>query len=406
MKVLSIAHSEVGGGIETVFRVNNSINRADVKLIKAFRPTDKKSADINLKTINDYKNPVKKLLAYFFIPSNYFKISNFLKQNPVDIIHIHSNVSLSLSVLAAIKNNKGDAKVINTSHGYGLICPIYSCYNYKKKAQCYDCVFYGKEHRVIKNKCDKRGRIFSVLRFIDFFLRKKISGNYNMFDYIITPSEHLKKILLKSRHNFKNIKVIPNPIEMEENLSDLDSKQDKISYVGRFSEEKNVGMLIDAFALAKEKNPNLHLNILGGGPEKDNYIKKIKEHNLQTSIFVSEKFLGRDELLEKITNSKILVLPSAIPETFGLVIFEGIRLGLIPICLDIGAQSENIKKIGLGLLYQRNDPEQLELSITKIIRNYDDEVHKIKEANKKIDKNFSVGVYHQNIIELYRNAIS
>ncbi|WP_071392701.1 glycosyltransferase family 4 protein [Bacillus tuaregi] len=407
IKILSIGHSEKGGGIQTVFRVNNSISDSNVKVIKAFHSDDESIADIDLNRISDYKNPIKKILSYFFIPKNYFGLAKFLKKNKVDIIHIHASANLSLGILFAIKKYKKEAKVVFTSHGYGLACPVYSCYSYGKGSICTDCIKFGKESRVIKNKCDKRGYIFSTFRYIDFIIRKKVTNNYSLYDCIVTPSEYLQQLLIKSRHKFKNIKVVPNPIEMAPNIGDYDSKRNLITFVGRFSKEKNVDMLIDSFAqIIKDDNlSNLKLNILGDGPEKEYYFKKIKENGIESKVFISNKFLDRPELEKLLVESKVLVLPSVSPETFGLVLFEGVRYRLIPVSLNIGAQSENISKLGLGFLYSENTIESLNDAIKKAILNYDKLINRIDQANHIIDKDFSVQSYQDNIISTYYEAL-
>lgn len=405
IQVLSIAHSETGGGIQTVFRINNNINNDNVKIIKAFQSDKKNIADIDLKTIGSYKNPLKKFFAYFFIPSNYSNIKKILKEQEIDIIHLHGGISLSLGILFAIKKFKRNAKVVLSSHGYGLVCPNYSCFNYNTNSPCYDCVKYGGETRIIKNKCDRRGYLYSFLRYIDFVLRKKITNNYSLYDSIVTPSEFLEKLLLNSRHNFKHVKVVSNPIDMKEKAITFSLKKEVITYVGRFSKEKNIDLLIEAFALAKKDNENLYLRILGDGKEKQNYINKVKELGLESSVYISEKFLNRDELGNLLLDSKVLVLPSVSPETFGLVLFEGLRYGLIPVSLNIGAQAENINKIGLGLLYAENEVDHLRRAILEVISNYSTLSMEIKEANRKIDDKFSIGAYQNNIIRVYYDAI-
>lgn len=224
-KILTIAHSEHGGGIQTVFRINNALTHERIRLYKGFEPDEYSKPDLSLKNSKSYKSSVKRLLANIFIPYNYFSIKKFLKANEIDIIHIHSTALLSISSLLAIRKHKGNAKVILTTHGYGLVCPNYSCFDYSKNKICHECVKNGNEFQVFLNKCDKRGRVFSLMRFFDFKLNKLISNNYKMYDKIITPSDYLKNLLLSSTHDFWDIQAISNPIDFKEDLNDLDKKR-------------------------------------------------------------------------------------------------------------------------------------------------------------------------------------
>lgn len=408
MRILSIAHSESGGGIQTVFRINNQINDKHIEITTAFESSENSYADIELKQLKSYKNPLLKLMGYFFIPQNYYAIKKALKSNSFDIIHLHGSVGLSLSVLVAINKYKSKSKVVLTAHGYGLICPNYSCFNYSENRMCTECVDNGCEFRVVKNKCDKRGRGYSLLRYLDFVIRKKVSKNYSLYDLVVTPSEFSYNLHNNSRHNFKKILVVPNPIEEKELKFDLKSKKDVITFAGRFSPEKNVEMLIEALKnVVENKGSNsLKLNILGAGPLKNTYEKMIKEYNISENVFVSEGFLNKKELNKYLEESKILVLPSICPETFGLVLFEGIRKYLIPVCLDIGAQSENVSKIGVGVLYAQNKVEYLSEAILSALSQYDYSQTKLKTANKEIDRKFSVDSYKRNIINAYEKTMN
>jgi glycosyltransferase involved in cell wall biosynthesis len=66
------------------------------------------------------------------------------------------------------------------------------------------------------------------------------------------------------------IEVIYNPVasDIENKLQPYsrNEKEDELLFVGRFSPEKGVGILIDTFASLRKKHPNLTLRLLGEGP--------------------------------------------------------------------------------------------------------------------------------------------
>lgn len=407
-KVLNIGHSQKGGGLQSVFRITNSIKFENLKNYSAYANfEDDSKPDIELKRLSEYKNSVTKLFAYFFIPKNYFSIKNFLKNNEIDVIHLHGSVGLSLGMLYAIKKYKKNSKVILSAHGYGLVCPVYSCYSSKDKIICTKCIRKGNESRVILNSCDRRGRIYSLIRYIDFRLHKLVSDDYKLYDKILTPSDYLKTQLETSRHQFANIQKLANPIQGEENNYSLKDKKNDIVFMGRFSEEKNVQKLIEAFKIVKDdkKYKDVELRILGEGKEKENYIELIRNLNLEQSISISETFLTYEELTDYLKKSKVLVLPTVSPETFGLTILEGIKYGLLPVTYDIGAQAENINKVGVGYLAKYNSVNNLAYNIKKAITDYESKTSDIKKANEVIENEFSVNVYHENLYKIYKNLI-
>ncbi|MBK1407227.1 glycosyltransferase [Staphylococcus hominis] len=405
MNLLSIGHSQSGGGLQTVFRISNKICDKNINIITAFKSDEENKADIELKRIKDYNNIFFKIIGYFFIPKNYYSIKKVLIENEIDIIHLHSTSGLSLSLLFALRKYKKKSKLIFSSHGYGLVCPNYSCYNYSKKKLCTECVFKGKESRVIFKKCDKRGYAYSFLRYLDFRLQNFITKKNKIFDTIITPSNYLKSLLEESKYNFKDIQIISNPIESIRN--DFKYKENIISYVGRFSKEKNVDLLIKSFykLIHLDGYEDVRLQILGSGSEINNYKKIIKELNIENRVFISEKFLNKDELNNKLKHSKIMVLPTGSPETFGLVILEGIKYNMIPITYNIGAQYENIKKLNVGEIFTEMDSDNILKSLVQALNKYEKSQQKIKKANILIDKNFSVKEYHNKLKKLYMNIL-
>lgn len=123
--------------------------------------------------------------------------------------------------------------------------------------------------------------------------------------------------------------------------------------------------------------------------------------NINENVFITSDFVDRETLSKHLKKSKVLVLPSSVAETFGLVIFEAVRLGVIPIAQNIGAQAENIKKINLGHLYKNEEIIDLGEYILESLDNYNSYQNQVKKANSIIDKEFSIKKYHENISELY-----
>lgn len=406
IKVLSIAHSEHGGGLQTVFRINNKISDREVKIIKACNTELDSCPDVSLQSSKLIKNKFKKIIKYYYNIYNYKALVSYLKKNEVDIIHIHGHGYLSVSVLSAIKKYKGNAKVILTSHGYGLICPNYNKFCYTENRICNKCVDEKKEINIIKYKCDRRGRLFSILKYIEFIMHLKITNKYNLYDKVIVPSQYSKECLTRSKYIFKDIVVVNNPIQIENKNIDVNQKENNICYIGRFSKEKNIELLIKSFIEIKEdeKYKDYKLILIGDGEEKKEYIKLINSSSVKEDIFISSGFMELKDAEIYLKKSKVLVLPSIFPETFGLVIFEAIRYNIIPIALNIGAQHENIIKLGVGESNVTNSINHMSNSIKMAIDNYYNNEINLDIANDLIDEEYSIEKYKFTIKEIYKEV--
>lgn len=108
-------------------------------------------------------------------------------------------------------------------------------------------------------------------------------------------------------------------------------KKKYIIYVGRFSPEKNLYKLLEAYAEFKHTSPNWGLLLVGSGPQEQEireYISRYKISDIILPGFVQQKELPLYYLV-----SDVFILPS-ISEPWGLVVDEAMTLGL-PVLVSI-----------------------------------------------------------------------
>ena len=119
--------------------------------------------------------------------------------------------------------------------------------------------------------------------------------------------------------------------------------QVNVLYCGRITHEKGAELLADAFELARESEPGLHLVLAGGGPE---------ETDLRERLGESASFLGwleGAELARVYASCDIFLFPSA-TDTFGQVILEAQASGLPVVAVAAGGPLSLIEDRTSGLL--------------------------------------------------------
>ncbi|MDO8558082.1 MAG: glycosyltransferase family 4 protein [bacterium] len=83
----------------------------------------------------------------------------------------------------------------------------------------------------------------------------------------------------------------------------------RLLYAGRFLKLKNLHMLLEVFAEARKKHPNIHLTLIGEGPEGE--ALKAISHKLKAGDAVIFKDpTSHDNILEEMSRSDLVVLPS------------------------------------------------------------------------------------------------
>lgn len=152
-----------------------------------------------------------------------------------------------------------------------------------------------------------------------------IRTSVDAFDEAIVPSAKMKEKLL-SYGVTHPITVLPtgmNPEEFSSRKKAPKNKDDKtttVLYVGRVAQEKNMNVLLKAFAIAYKKDPSLRLCVVGPGPYLPRMRARIRELGL-TRAAVTTGGLPREEALDRYSYADIFAFPS-MTDTQALVLNE------------------------------------------------------------------------------------
>lgn len=129
----------------------------------------------------------------------------------------------------------------------------------------------------------------------------------NIF-YMPQPIDYWKKY---SQIDEKKCFVAHNTVKIAdfEELPPI-KKRDKFLFVGTLYQQKGLGELIEAYALAKIKRDDLpQLFIVGKGPEKDIIQEAIKEKGLEQSVVMTGAIYEEEVLKEYFLTSMLCISP-------------------------------------------------------------------------------------------------
>jgi len=214
---------------------------------------------------------------------------------------------------------------------------------------------------------------------IAYFIEKII---YKASDKIILTSKKDKKYI-ESKFNIPSskIKVIPNYIDTElfKPVS-LKKEVERICFVGRLEEEKNLFNLIKAISSLPVK-----LIIFGSGSLKkdlENYSKRQK---------ANVKFMGNipnQKLPKELNRSNLFILPS-LYEGCPKVLLEAMSCGLPCIGTNVAGIKEIIKHKENGYLCE-TDATSMKNAISDVLNNKELKERLSKNARKTIIDHFSI----------------
>lgn len=164
-----------------------------------------------------------------------------------------------------------------------------------------------------------------------------------------------------------NCVVIPNPVSgyfFECTERSLSPDRFQFLHVSLLDENKNVSLILRAFASAFKGDPSIYLVIGGDGPLK----KKLVEEAFLLGIASSVKFTGhisRSEVRDHLRESDAFVLASR-HETFGVVLVEAMAMGCPVISTKCGGP-EDIVKPETGLLVSNDDVGAMALAMRQLV---------------------------------------
>jgi glycosyltransferase involved in cell wall biosynthesis len=214
-------------------------------------------------------------------------------------------------------------------------------------------MFYGQER---------------ILDSLPAKIYQQLTNNYcRQIKTVISPSEWLLNLHLQRNFFLQAKKLIAaNPMPIKQSHQTNDRADDfRILYVGQLEEHKGIMFLLNSWTeLKKSIDDKVFLEIIGDGSLKAD-VEILASRN--KSISVAGK-LKRAEVLKRMSESNLLIVPSLGYENYPTVILEAISQNLPVLAANLGGIPEIIKSAG-GILFKSADRQSLLTELEKIIKN-------------------------------------
>ena len=356
--------SKQGGGAEIYCNMLNDLLEKEGHIIN------------NFSIKSDYKKNKPILFIKSIFSLKYYNIiKNLINKYDPDIIHVH-NFYNTLTPSIFISAKKMNIPIVLSLHGYTQ---------------------WNKTNIFFKFP-------IGFLNWIKYIIRKNIVKKH--VDIFECPSESIANFFSKEFDiKRKNIIVNPRPIDWNDKKIKKKNRRNKnILYVGRLTKNKGVDTLIKSIKNIRIDDFNIKLQIVGEGPEKNNLIKLSKNLNIEDKIFFNG-YIKHSLLIDNYSNADLVVLPSIIPESNGLILIEAMSQSTPVITTNHGGQSELVKEGFNGFLFKPGDVKGLSYKICKILN--DEKLSKKmgNNARKFVEENFKPIDHLERIFKIYCSLI-
>lgn len=241
------------------------------------------------------------------------------------------------------------------------------------------------------------------------FYKPAVTFSINNSDFVTSVSESLKEDTLKFFEVRKDIKVIPNFIDVskfkEKIFTDcqreLMAHDDEkiITHVSNFRKVKRIEDVIKIF-FEVQKKVKARLMMVGEGPERATAEQLVRELNIGDRVL----FLGQSNEIDKILCfSDLFLLPSE-TESFGLAALEAMVQSVPVISSNTGGLPEvNIDNFS-GFLHDVGDMNGMSKSAISILEDHN-RLNKFKKQAREAAERFDINQIVPRYEKLYAKAL-
>jgi glycosyltransferase involved in cell wall biosynthesis len=183
---------------------------------------------------------------------------------------------------------------------------------------------------------------------------------------ILAPSNFMKDMLVENGYDQAQIDVLPLGFDMpaSEGVKKSSTKL-RIGYIGTINKHKGIHLLIDA--LKQIESQDVELKIYGDFTrfhKYTHYVKNRSSHDKRISFKGTFRPERTDEIFREID---ILAVPSLWYENLPTIIYSALAHKTPVIAPAFGAVPEIIHHAQNGILFKRNDPDDLREKISDIL---------------------------------------
>lgn len=325
-----------------------------------------------------------------------------LEEEKPDIIHLHNThyfvsplITKKLMRFGPVVKSVHDARLFCPSLGRKIFhpslepCPYPAGYHCFNKKGCYP--FDSENESLIANT----NKFFLV--YWELIMSRKL-------DKTIVGSHYMYNELVRNGFNKQNIELIP--FFTNKGLGDSTSypgKQNLILCIGRFDEGKGMKEFIEALNCLKDFQWSAEM--VGDGKFMKDFEKIIHKFGLGEKI----KLLGRlsvDDIAICYKNCMMVVMPSIVPESFGLVGIEAMAFGKPVIAFDSGGIKDWLVNRDTGFLVRRGDIKGMAEKILQLLTDNSLASKMGGEGKKRVEEYYREKIHIRRLLEVYDEVIN
>ena len=308
---------------------------------------------------------------------------------PDVVYHLHGWAQiLSPSVLHALK--RVEDRLVIHAHDFFHACPNGTYFNFREEAVCN---LQPMSLQCIGTNCDKRSMLQKNFRVARMALKQRLFdlGMTRALVAIIHP--FMADWLQKAGVAEDRIRVVRNPVRPFRTDRVAAEANSELFFIGRVETEKGAELAAEAAHDAGRR-----LRVIGDGSDRQRLSRKFPD-------IAWEGWCSHSQIADLIGSARGLVMPSRLPEPFGLVALEALQCGVPLVAFGDSFVGQEAATLGCAFLADDRRPGSLAKAIKQLD---DDEV--VKQASwTAFEQTGSLSNSHESwrdeLLKLYRELV-
>jgi glycosyltransferase involved in cell wall biosynthesis len=286
------------------------------------------------------QNPLVTVANTIWNQRTHRELRELMHREKPDIVHVHNTFQVISPAIYYAASEEG-IPVVQTLHNYRLLCPASTFF--RDGNVCEDCLGKAVPWPGVLHSCYRGSKPASAAVTVMLATHNyKRTWNQTVSAYIALTGFARNKFI---EGGFPAEKIFVKPNYLQTDPGPGDGKGNYALFVGRLTPEKGISTLLEAW---RQIGNGLPLQIAGDGPLAADVEKAGREMEAVTWL----KWLPRAEILQRMKDASVLILPSTWYEGFPMIIAEAFAVGLPVIASNLGSMSTIVDHQRTGLHFE------------------------------------------------------
>ena len=182
----------------------------------------------------------------------------------------------------------------------------------------------------------------------------------------------------------------------------IGSSATMVASMGRLAGVKDFGTAIDALAELAQRGSDVHLVLIGDGPEKERLLKYAREKQVEDRFHA----VGQQSNISEWLAATDIYINSSVSEGMNLAIIEAMAAGRASVVTDVGGNSLLVDGTSpCGLVVPSEAPVAMADAIEKIVRHPDLRANYENCASQRFEEEYRTEVMVRRYEELYEELL-